>query len=74
MPSKIVEKKKINKMGSKALLCNKWICELKTHAIMKYGKCPKVLNSKWSDRTAYANSVDPDQEQSNQSLLGLPFH
>ena len=25
------------------------------------GKCPKILNTKWSDKMAYANSVDPDQ-------------
>ena len=26
-----------------------------------YGKCPKILNTKVSDKMAYANSVDPDQ-------------
>ena len=27
----------------------------------EYGKCPKILNAKPSDKMAYANSVDPDQ-------------
>ena len=26
-----------------------------------YGKFPKILNNKRSDKMAYANSVDPDQ-------------
>ena len=26
-----------------------------------YGKCPKILYTKVSDKIAYANSVDPDQ-------------
>ena len=26
-----------------------------------YGKCPKNLNTKASDKMTYANSVDPDQ-------------
>ena len=27
----------------------------------EYGKCPKNLNTKASDKMTYANSVDPDQ-------------
>ena len=27
----------------------------------QYGKCPKNLNTKVSDKMTYANSVDPDQ-------------
>ena len=26
-----------------------------------YGKCPKISNTKWTDKMAYANTVDPDQ-------------
>ena len=26
-----------------------------------YGKCPKITNTKVSDKMAYANSADPDQ-------------
>ena len=41
----------------------------------EYGKCPKVMNTKVSDKMAYANSIDPDQkEQSDQGLHCLPFH
>ena len=29
--------------------------------IRYYSKCPKISNTKVSDRIAYANSVDPDQ-------------
>ena len=28
---------------------------------MGSGKCPKILNTKVSDKMAYANSADPDQ-------------
>ena len=33
----------------------------------QYGKCPKILYTKSSDKMAYANSVDPDQ------TAGLPI-
>ena len=26
-----------------------------------YGKCPKILNTKVSDKMTFANSADPDQ-------------
>ena len=29
--------------------------------ILEYGKCPKNLYTKVSDRMAYVNSADPDQ-------------
>ena len=38
-----------------------------------YGKCPKISNSNVSDKMAYANSADPE-EQSDQGLYCLPFH
>ena len=41
---------------------------------MIYGKCPTVLYTKVSDKMAYANSVDPDQEPFDQGLHCLPFH
>ena len=45
---------------------------------MQYSKCPKVLNTKVSDKMPYANNADPDQtapkEQSDQGLHCLPFH
>ena len=31
------------------------------HPRHRYGKCPKILNTKVSDKMAYANSADPDQ-------------
>ena len=44
----------------------------------KYGKCPKILNTKVSNKMTYANSADPEQtalkEQSDQGLHCLPFH
>ena len=49
----------------------------------RYGKSPKISNTKISDEMAYANSAYPDQtapsclllkEQSDQDLLCLPFH
>ena len=39
----------------------------------KYGKCLKFLNIKVSDKMAYANSADPE-EQSDQGLHCFPFH
>ena len=27
----------------------------------QYGKCPKILNTKLSDKMTYANNADPDQ-------------
>ena len=42
---------------------------------MYYGKCLKILYTKVSDKTAYANSADPDQTApSDQGLHCLPFH
>ena len=32
-----------------------------TNAIKIYGKCPKISNTKVSDKMTYANSADPDQ-------------
>ena len=29
--------------------------------IYEYGKCPKILKTKVSDKISYANSADPDQ-------------
>ena len=37
-----------------------------------YGKCPKISNTKVSDKMTYANSADP--EQSDQDLQCLTFH
>ena len=34
-----------------------------------YGKCPKILYTKSSDKMAYANSVDPDQTAPSGSIL-----
>ena len=41
-----------------------------------YGKCPKISNTKVSDKMTYANSADPDQTapDSDQGLHCLPFH
>ena len=39
-----------------------------------YGKCPKILYTKISDKMAYANSVDPNQTALDQGLHCLPFH
>ena len=33
-----------------------------------YGKCPKILYNKVSDRMAYANSVDSDQTASEGAI------
>ena len=38
-----------------------------------YGKCPKILKTKVSDKMTYANSADPE-EQSDQGLHCLPYH
>ena len=37
-----------------------------------YSKCPKISYTKVSDKMAYANSADPE-EQSDQGLHCLPF-
>ena len=34
-----------------------------------YGKCPKILYIKVSDRVAYANSADPDQTATEWAVL-----
>ena len=34
--------------------------DIETH-IHERGKCPKILNTKVSDKMAYTNSADPDQ-------------
>ena len=39
---------------------------------VEYGNCPKILYTKVFDKIAYANSADPDQEQSDLSLHCLP--
>ena len=31
------------------------------NTIIIYGKCPKISNTKVSDKMTYANSADPDQ-------------
>ena len=37
-------------------------CDIFSEAVFsKYGKCPKNLNTKVSDKMTYANSADPDQ-------------
>ena len=36
---------------------------------LPYGKCPKILNTKVSDKMTYANSVDPDQTAPEGSSL-----
>ena len=41
--------------------------------ISVYGKYPKISNTKWSDKMAYANSADPDQTAPDQGLHCLPF-
>ena len=46
------------------------VCSLKPMCI--YGKCPKILNTKVSDKMTYANSADPDQTA--HGLHCLPFH
>ena len=36
---------------------------------LSYGKCPKILNTKVTDKMTYTKSEDPDQkEQSDQGL------
>ena len=39
------------------------------HEVKMYGKCPKILYTKVSDKIAYANSVDPDQTALLRSSL-----
>ena len=42
----------------------------------RYGKSPKISNTKVSDKMTYANSADPDQTapEGGQGLHCLPFH
>ena len=37
------------------------LCDAMKHYADDYGKCPKISNTKASDKMTYANSVDPDQ-------------
>ena len=39
-----------------------------------YGICPQIFYTKISDKIAYANSANPDQEHSDQGLHCLPFY
>ena len=39
-----------------------------------YGKCPKIPNTKVSDKMTYANNADPNQTAPDQDLHCLPFH
>ena len=41
------------------MLCDVLKASIKT-GYKIYGKCPKILNTKVSDKMTYANSVDPD--------------
>ena len=47
--------------------------------ILSYGKCPKILYTKMSDKMAYANSADPDQTApkgavwSGSALFAIPL-
>ena len=34
---------------------------LKVNMVYMYSKCPKISNTKVSDKMTYANSADPDQ-------------
>ena len=44
-----------------------------------YGKCPKISNTKFSDKKVYANSADPDQTApegvvwSGSTLFDIPL-
>ena len=38
----------------------------------KYGKCPKILNAKVSDKMAYANRADPDQTVPEEAIKVYP--
>ena len=40
----------------------------------QYGKCPKILNAKVSDKMIYANCADPDETAPDMGLHCLPFH
>ena len=33
-----------------------------------YGKCPKISNTKVSDKIVYANSADPDQTAPHRAV------
>ena len=37
-------------------------------AMNGYGKCPKILNTKVSDKTTYANSADQDQTAPKEAV------
>ena len=45
----------------------------------EYGKCPKILYTKVSDKMAYANSLDPEQTApegavwSGSTLFAIPL-
>ena len=47
--------------------------------VKSYGKCPKILNTKVSDKMPYANSADPDQTApegavwSGSTLFAIPI-
>ena len=54
-------------------------CNMTVHTSSRYGKCPKISNTKVSDIIAYANSADPDQTApegavwSGSSLFAIPL-
>ena len=43
------------------LLCKSLCTSVQDRFLCKYGKCPKIFNTKFSDKMAYANSAHPDQ-------------
>ena len=53
--------------------------ELFPQEILWYGKCPKISNTKVSEKMTYANSADPDQTApegavwSGSTLFAIPL-
>ena len=51
---------------------------METECVKVYGKCPKISNTKMSDKMTYANSADPDQTAegavwSGSTLFAIPL-
>ena len=42
-------------------MCKGMFSDVTTQMYRNYGKCPKISNTKVSDKMTYVNSADPDQ-------------
>ena len=57
----VLTSRQIQDFARHAQLLVKEYAQVLVNHLEDYGKCPKILNTKVSDKMLYANSADPDQ-------------